>query len=185
MTCIQRISRSLPLFGKWSSILLVLLFSFIGNDASAEFYKYRDANGVLRFTDNLAEVPPEQRPKVESYRQVEDFQQPSEPEPESTDSRDESEEISRGRTEGEGKPSSGEVADKYKALNERKAELDAEYQELVAAQEALAEERKTADTPQEQQAVNEKVMALNERISAFEQKRSAFEEEVQAFNAQN
>jgi len=44
-------------------ILFCICFVF-PLSASAEFYRYKDANGVLRFTDNLAEVPDDQKPKV-------------------------------------------------------------------------------------------------------------------------
>ena len=35
-----------------------------------EYYQYTDADGVLRFTDNIAAVPPEQRPKVKTHQSV-------------------------------------------------------------------------------------------------------------------
>ena len=64
--------------------------------SSAEFYKYRDANGNLRFTDNLAEVPPDQRPEVDRYKQVEDFRPPTPDKPKPKAS------SRRGGEEGEG-----------------------------------------------------------------------------------
>jgi membrane-associated HD superfamily phosphohydrolase len=35
----------------------------------AEFYKYKDSTGVLRFTDNLSEVPENQRKSVDKYKE--------------------------------------------------------------------------------------------------------------------
>jgi hypothetical protein len=156
---------------------VVLLFLF-QTPALGEFYKYRDANGVLRFTDNLAEVPPDQRPNVSRYQQVEDFQAPTdrlsaEPTPET-----EQEESGGSQEESD----AAQIAARYRELNQKKAALDKEYTELVAAQQSLAQERQSADTNEEKKAVNQKVQGLNERIAAFEQKRAAFEQEVQAFN---
>lgn len=54
--------------------LAVLLFA---NPVLGEFFKYRDSNGVLRFTDNLAEVPPDQRPKAKSYKEADDYLTPA------------------------------------------------------------------------------------------------------------
>jgi hypothetical protein len=159
-------------------ILALVLFLFTQTAAFAEFYKYRDANGVLRFTDNLAEVPPEQRPQVDSYQQVEDFQSPADRL--SAEPTQETEQEESGGSQGES--DAAQIAARYRELNQKKAALDKEYTELVAAQQSLAQERESADTNEEKKAVNQKVQGLNERIAAFEQKRAAFEQEVQAFN---
>jgi hypothetical protein len=45
------------------------LILFVSTICFAEFYKYKDSNGILRFTDNLAEVPESQRPKVDKYNE--------------------------------------------------------------------------------------------------------------------
>lgn len=155
--------------------------------ALAEFYKYRDADGVLRFTDNLAEIPPDQRPDVDRYKQVEDFRPPTPDKPKPTSRRggdDEEGEDRRARSKKDQGLSASELAARYQELNDKKAELDAEYQELVAAQEAIREEREAAETREEKFAINQKVMTLNQRIGAFEKKRAEFEQEVQAFNEQ-
>lgn len=179
----SRIGKLIVSLGGWSAILVMAVILFTPGDASAEFYKYRDANGVLRFTDNLAEVPPDQRSKVDSYKQVEDFRPPTPDEPDSSSRRDEDGD-QRTRSGADSSMNAGETAARYQELNQRKAELDADYQELVAAQEAIQEERKAADTQEERQAINEKVMVLNQRIAEFEDKRAEFEQAVQAFNEQ-
>ena len=51
-------------------LILMTLISMISIPACAEFYKYRDANGVLRFTDNLMDVPEDQRENLKSYTEV-------------------------------------------------------------------------------------------------------------------
>jgi hypothetical protein len=43
-------------------LLLGLSLALVAPAASAEFYKWTDANGILHFTANLDEVPPSQRP---------------------------------------------------------------------------------------------------------------------------
>ena len=46
-------------------LLLLVALSLIPMPVFAEFYKYKDANGVLRFTDNLLEVPKDQREMIQ------------------------------------------------------------------------------------------------------------------------
>lgn len=41
-----------------------LLWGFAGSSLSAEYYRWVDDSGVLHITDNLHNVPPNQRPKV-------------------------------------------------------------------------------------------------------------------------
>lgn len=166
---------------KLGFIFITLLVISSPQLTSAEFYKYRDSNGVLRFTDNLAEVPADQRPKVTSYQQVEDFQPPadrleSKPTPKAEQQmRDPDTEKAPGSQ-------AAHIASRYQELNQKRAALDQEYNNLISAQQTIAEERKSAATKEEKQAVNLKVQQLNERIADFEQKRSAFEKEVREFN---
>ena len=48
-------------------LLILLVLPML---ASAEIYKYRDQNGVLRFTDNLTEVPVDQRENIDQYQEI-------------------------------------------------------------------------------------------------------------------
>ena len=55
---------------------LCLAVLLLANPVLGEFYKYRDRNGVLRFTDNLADVPVDQRPDAQSYKEPDDYLTP-------------------------------------------------------------------------------------------------------------
>ena len=48
------------------SIFLAALF-LPGHDLRAEFYKYIDKNGTLRFVDDPAKIPPEYRKSIKTY----------------------------------------------------------------------------------------------------------------------
>ena len=50
-------------------LILFLSLMLIPGLCFAEFYKYKDANGVLRFTDNLGEVPKDQRENIQEYKE--------------------------------------------------------------------------------------------------------------------
>ncbi len=53
-------------------LVLTLIIALFPNPGHAEFYKYKDANGILHFTDDLNEVPEDQRPDVWRYKEADD-----------------------------------------------------------------------------------------------------------------
>ena len=49
--------------GMRALLLAGLILTTAAAASAGQFYRYTDENGVLRYTDNLATVPPEQRGK--------------------------------------------------------------------------------------------------------------------------
>lgn len=146
-------------------IILFLGLILIPGVSYAEFYKYVDENGVTRFTDNLLDVPKDQRKSVKSYTEsvTPDEEKPAE---------------------------SAKKEDKTKGLNKRSEELNAERELLAKEFAELDMERKellkNAPEPQEQEAYEahvKKVEEFNARIQAYEAKRKVFQEKVDEFNA--
>jgi hypothetical protein len=129
---------------------------------SAEIYKYRDANGVLRFTDNLAEVPPSQRPNVQSYQEIKTTT------------------IAAEETAAE------PIAD-LKNIEEQllrdKAVLDEEYTQLTELRDSL-EAASTPKTPEEIAVYEKQVADYNERLKAYEAKQQVFREKAAASKAE-
>ena len=52
-------------------IVIIFLVS-IGSNAGAEFYKYKDENGTIIFTDDYSQVPVDQRANAEKYNYDDD-----------------------------------------------------------------------------------------------------------------
>ncbi|UCG79642.1 MAG: DUF4124 domain-containing protein, partial [Desulfobacterales bacterium] len=51
-------------------LCLVLVFALvIPRECGSEVYKYTDKDGIIHFTDDLTEVPVEQRTEVEAYQE--------------------------------------------------------------------------------------------------------------------
>jgi hypothetical protein len=51
-------------------LCLVLVFALvIRGECGPEVYKYTDKDGIVHFTDDLSDVPVEQRTKVEAYQE--------------------------------------------------------------------------------------------------------------------
>lgn len=151
--------------------LIVFLLPVI--PAGAEIYKYIDENGQQRWTDDLGQVPKEQRAAVQQIESVEET---------ATDTESESEtgvlpELPMEHPmESQDVDVSGKTADLTReALEKERAELDAQYQQL-AEEGAAIEQMKT-------EALDAKAQtALNARISAYNRKRELYESQLSAFN---
>jgi len=160
-------------------VLLAGLFAFLPCTVFADFYRYKDENGVLRFTDNLSEVPVDQRPKVHSYKESTGSQTPGkqagEAKPEASGDTDSTE---ASETRKDKKPTDQEI----EKLLEIKAALDKEFAELEKEKQVLANQKGKLKTRSQIKARNEKVTRYNKRLAEYEKRRKAFQKEVDAFN---
>ncbi len=169
------------------SFLIVLVLLWLPGPISAEYYKYRDQNGVLRYTDNLADIPEDQRPKMETRDQAEDFLSPQE---RAAKARKEADERRKALTASEiqEKPSetltSSSGGGSAEQMRSTRDALEAEYAEMMKAKQALEAKRNTLVTAVQVKAYQKEVTQLNAKVAAFEKRREAFKQEVDAFNKQ-
>ena len=133
--------------------------------ASAEIYKYRDQNGILRFTDNLAEVPLAQRENVDQYQEIKTREDAFEPAPDHA----------TGQTAGQD-PHAAE-----KALLDEKGALEVEYNQLMEMRKSLEAAPQTG-TPEEIAAHEKRVRDYNARLQIYEVKQKAFRAKVEEYN---
>ena len=144
------------------TMLLVLLV--LPMLASAEIYKYRDQNGVLRFTDNLTEVPVDQRENIDQYQEIKTqpdvAQQPSD------------------NASGQAAVQDAQAIEKE--LVDEKAVLDSEYNQLTDMRNSL-EAAPQPGTPEEIAAHENKIKDYNARLKIYQVKQKAFREKVQAY----
>ena len=164
----------------WMLAIALTLFAL---PASAEFYKYLDEQGNTRFTDDINQVPPEQRKGLKSY--VESESQP-EPEPPTTDKAPEKPVAGQQDAAdiyADEKPEAGYYEKTRKELDKMKSELDAEYRAIMEEKQILTEERETAKSREQIMEYNKKVEKLNERAAAYETKGAEYSSRVEAFNA--
>jgi len=161
-----------------SAITIALVMILFNIDAAgADIYKYRDAEGIVRYTYDLAEVPEDQRPQVQTYEETSTEKQASTvPEegvaPEETPKIDDEEDVP--------------VVDekKIEELNERKKELDAEFAALMEKKYKLLREKERLDalpgTDSEGAAKYDKqAKELNRKIADYQKRQEAFQKEAQ------
>ena len=162
--------------------LLILSCVWLPATASAEYYKYRDQNGVLRYTDNLADIPEDQRPKIETRSSTEDYlptREPAEAKP-----KDKKVQEFNKKMEEQSQAISHEMQSGSAGVNLQriKNSLDQEYEELMKEKAGLLKLREKINTRADGAAYSERVTALNKKNADFEARRQAFQKEAEAFN---
>jgi len=161
------------------NLLLAGLVVFWATAAFCEYYQYTDQNGVLRFTDDLASVPPDQRPDVKTHQSIES--QPSK----KTTGGAVKEKASRSTASPEKGTWQGRNSQKKQALDQMQAELKATFAALQAERSALeAKAPAKGATFEEKVAYTDKVEALNAKIARYEEQLDAYNEKVNAYNLQ-
>ena len=158
--------------------LVVWIGLLFATTAPAEMYKYLDEKGQTRWTDDLGQVPVEQRETVEVYRSVK-----NQPEHQETNL---SEEASgeNGADEGAGVDEPFEDVSRA-ALEREKADLDAQYQALTQERQALEETKNETDettSREDREELNRRIEAYNEKTEQYEERLKQFNEKVNAYN---
>ena len=146
---------------KMNQKALVLLLSLIlmPGLCLAEFYKYRDANGNIRFTDNLGDVPRDQRENIQEYQETITPEATEEPVKETLD-----------------------LNTRADQLNAERDMLAKEYAELEQERAALEKATRDPQNDADYDAYKQQGDAYNSRIKAYEEKRKQFQIKVDAFN---
>jgi len=159
-----------------AGLLSIIFYLCFSSFVYAEFYRYTDENGVARFTDDLTQVPEEQRPKVKAYEETIFPQDLTVLKEDGKSDEGEEEEVDIEVEE------TRDLTD-LERLNKKKARLDKEYAGLVKEKNLLLESKEGMESESDLIAYNEKIVSLNERISEFEKRRWEFSKEVDQFNA--
>ena len=141
------------------ALILFLSLMLVPGLCLAEFYKYRDANGVIRFTDNLGDVPRDQRENIQEYPETVTPEATEEPVKETLD-----------------------LNTRADQLNAERDILAKEYAELEKQRESLENATRDPQSDADYEAYKQQVDTYNNRIKAYEEKRKQFQIKVDAFN---
>ena len=156
---------------KWVGWALLLVTLASAGPASAQFYKYRDKQGVLRFTDDINQVPDHQIDKLHKY----------------TESPSTAADATDPDTDGEKKaPTLGAAA---KGSGSSALHLAAEKEGTdstrarLEEKEALGKEKNAPKTHQQVVDYNQRVEAFNQKASAYETRRNELHNQIENYNA--
>jgi Domain of unknown function (DUF4124) len=167
---------------------IVIVFLALAGPVAAQFYRYIDQKGNLRFTDDYNKVPVEQRANIREYHETGKGS--------ASVSRETVTETERAQTPGAESsvsPTIGLVAtadDGTISLKEfrtqiekMKEQLDAEYLTLAKEKDTLAKKRDLKKTREELAAYNKSVDAFNQRAENYEKMSSKLSTLVDEYNA--
>jgi hypothetical protein len=169
----------------WTILVVFLVFA---GPVTAQFYRYVDQNGNLRFTDDYNKVPVEQRGNIREYQ--ESFKDPDTSSKESVTETKRSQETG---TESSVNPTFGVVAtadDGTISLKEfrtqiekMKEQLEAEYLTLSKEKDTLAKKRDLKKSREELAVYNKSVDGFNQRAENYEKMSSQVSKLVDDYNA--
>ena len=166
---------------KYLKILVLISFFLLSVSAFAEFYKYTDENGNIRFTDDINLVPEEQRSKIRSYVES---QSEEAPEQEATqENPEESQQQSNFPDLLEDEPAEGSLDELKGRIDAIEQEIEQEYAALLKEKEQLTEDRKKIKTKEQVEDYNRRIESYNKRGEDFLKKQKERDALVDDFNA--
>lgn len=141
--------------------------------ASGEYYQYHDAQGNLRFTDDIANIPESERTDMTAFESVK------------SDGFSASEEESPPARVSPKPLKKDDPSDATREeLEVMRTELDRTAASINVRRNELEAQRPADDAPDaERKAYFDKVTALNADLRAYKQRRREYNEKVKAFNA--
>ena len=166
---------------KYLKIFVLISFLLFSASASAEFYKYTDEDGNIRFTDDINQVPAEQRANIHSYVESRSKEVPEQ------DARQENQEPSGQQANVSDASANTAEEGSLEALKNRietiKQEIDQEYKALIKEKEQLAEEKKNVETQEQAISYNKKIESYNQRGQKFIDKQKERDALIDDYNA--
>ena len=165
------------------SLVLVVSLAAVG-PAGAQFYRYTDKQGNVRFTDDINQVPEAQRGKARSY---EESRTPVAPSAEPADGA-EKKPPAGGATDtalisAVSASTAEDSVDSFRAqIDEMKKQVDIEYKALLKEKETLAKEKEATKTRDEINGYNKRVETFNQRAAKYETMSDDLRKKVEEFN---
>ncbi len=163
---------------KYCHLVLVILLVLSCQKAFAEYYRYVDESGQVRYTDNIDMIPVEQRPDVQEYYELQSIPEETKQGQDQPASEESTEQI-------EINPAvlDGDANEINAALESKKQAIDNEQKKLLEEKTALENSYKKIRSKAGMDEHKKKVTNLNTRIVDFEKRRQVFNAEAEAFNA--
>jgi hypothetical protein len=157
------------------ALAVALVVLLLVTPAVAQFYRYVDAGGHVRFTDDINQVPEKQRAAARKY--VESRTVSAEPA--------ETLATAPGSPAGAAPaPAAGDPPAEMKdRMEDLKKQVDAQYQALVKQKEELSKEKDTTKTRQQVMEYNKRVEAFNQAAGDYEARSGELRKTLEDYNA--
>jgi chromosome segregation ATPase len=161
--------------------LAIVVVIFATAPMQAEIYKYTDPSGNIHFTDDINQVPEDQREGVTSYVEAESGSEEDTGSPSTVEATEPGKADSHSIPAGEDEqpPPLNEERARLEAM---KMELDEEYRAIMEQKKELDQQRDKLKTREDILEYNERVEKLNERAEAYEQKGNEYRRQVEEYN---
>jgi hypothetical protein len=158
--------------GRWLISLSLLLFSM---SASAEYYRYIDKDGNVHFTDDLTNVPENQRTDIQEYT---GFQ--GDPDDQQKDEQKAEQPIEKEQVKN--KPDINDFSEIKKRLDQEKEKLNEEYRALMEEKKEIAKDKNKYRSKSRAKKYNKVILEFNDKIEDYEGRKKLFNEEVEKYN---
>ncbi len=175
---------SIPVLGVLASVGMLIVFSGMSR---AGVYKYTDSHGIAHYTDNLLQVPEDQRPALEDepVESTQSRKAGSERENQSaTQKVAENKTLTSSNTAEASDTATSAEKLRLNRLQDKRKQLDGEYEAIMLEQERLSKMRDTLKTAKEREMFTEAANRLNARIMAYENNRRVLAEQIRQYNEQ-
>jgi flagellar motility protein MotE (MotC chaperone) len=145
---------------KYLRIFIIITLLIFSVSAAAEFYKYVDEDGSVRFTDDINQVPEAQRAKIRSYVESEN-QDSAEQEVTQENQSEQAATDQQTNLPDQSDDASESLEDAKKQIDALKSEIDQEYEALMKEKQQLAKAKEQEKGKDYKAMVN----AYNQRIT--------------------
>ncbi len=162
-----------------SAFILITALLFAAS-VCAEIYKYIDENGQKRWTDDLSQVPKEQR--AAAQRIETEKAKPAEAAAGKAKTAKPAPPL-EAREAGPDSGSANETTElSREALEKEKADLDLLYQQLLEEREKIEKITPEALNFKDRAELNYRITAFNQKTEQYEARSNAFKEKINAYN---
>lgn len=166
---------------KYLKIFILISFLLFSVNAAAEFYKYTDEDGNVRFTDDINQVPEAQRSKIHSY--VESQSEEVSDQETTQETPEKSEQQANVPDSPENEAEEGSLEELKSRIDAIKEEVDQAYAALLKEKEQLTEDKKKVKTREQVESYNKRVEGYNIRGQEFIKKQKERDDLIDNYNA--